>query len=59
MAIEESFHFQGGPTNADFDWTDEQEMRASGHPAAQADDYQDPGLTEAILLDTAEEAADR
>lgn len=30
---------------------DTAEMRASGHPAAQPDDYQDPALTAAILAD--------
>lgn len=43
--------FEDGPTDADFDFTTEQEERAAGLPSAQAADYQDPGLTEAILAD--------
>lgn len=35
------------PTNADFDWTSEQEERAAGHPAAQASDYEAPGAQDA------------
>ncbi len=35
---------QWSPTNDDFDWTDEQEMRAAGHPAAQDADYSEEPL---------------
>ncbi len=35
------------PTANDFDWTDEQEMRAAGHPAAQAADYSEEPYDEA------------
>lgn len=39
-----------GPAG-DFDWTDADEERAAGWPGAQDADYQDPGLTAAILAD--------
>jgi len=40
-----------GPTNADFNWSSAAEERAAGWPGAQDADYQDPGLTAALLAD--------
>jgi hypothetical protein len=44
-------YWHNAPTDADFDYTDADEMRAAGHPAAQADDYEPEGLRDALDAD--------